>query len=228
MNTKQQLKTIDLNKIMEWGIKYMGNNQEEVIQRILIQESHKYKENEIKQKPIINTNELNILGYKNPKKAVQSLINKGVVKDLGNGLIELVTDKVYCHGCNNMEVYIWDKEDHLNTNHYWNDSVKKHNIGELNFSNKPRPDNIDHDFERIGEVIDNTIQVKCKNCDYKRTIYIDHYRHACNPNDQHIFIENPDDKTDIKIEYKHKEIVFKNHEELDKFIQSKINENNGA
>ena len=225
MNSTNQLKTIDLNKHVE-SIKYSREtSQEGQIESILRREFHRNNEYNIDNIPRINVKELSILGYKKPEKAIQNLIDRGVVTRKDD-IITLVTKQVYCNRCDHeRKVFVWDKEHHLNTFHYWREQDSKHYITDLEFSSKPIPDKIDHDFKAIGELIDNQLEVKCKNCGYERTIYIDNYRKECNPNDTSVFIENPEDQKDIKVRVysNHEEIVFKNQEELQKFIQSKLN-----
>lgn len=229
MNNKTQLKNlIDLNKHKD-NLKYSGaKNQEEQIELILIREFHNNNECKINITPKIHVPDLTILGYKKPEKAVKSLTARGVVKQLDNNIIELVTEQVYCNQCRNRAVFIWDKVNHLEKFHYWDNNVKLHNVLDLEFSNKPIPDMIDHDYKAISELKDNQIEVKCKNCGYERTIYIDHYN-QCDPFDKGIYIENPEDQTDIKIRVGRNSdyIVLKNQEELRQFIQSKINNKNG-
>lgn len=221
-------KTIDLNKHVDI-IKYSReNNQVGQIESILIREFHHNNEYNIDNIPRINVKELSILGYKKPEKAIQNLIDRGVVTRKDD-IITLVTKQVYCNRCDyERKVFVWDKEHHLQNFHYWNERNFKNYVIDLEFSSKPLPDKIDHDFKAIGELQDNKLEVKCKNCGYERTIYIDNYRKECNPNDTSVFIENPDDLENIKVIVyaNHEELVFKNQEELQKFIQSKVN--NGA
>ena len=225
MNTlEQSKKTIDLNKHKD-NLKYSwAKNQEEQIELILIREFNNNKEYDINAIPRINIKDLSILGYKNPQKAVKTLINRGVVKQLNDDIIELITDQVYCNQCRTRPVFVWDKVNHLEKFHYWSNNTKIHNVLDTEFSNKPLPDMIDHDYKIIGELKDNQIEVKCKNCGYERTIYID-YRRECDPFDKSIFIDNPQDQKDIKVKVGRNDdiIILKNQEELQKFIDNQVN-----
>ena len=219
MNILKQNQTIDLNKHKE-NLKYSGaKNQEEFIELILIREFHNDK------KPKINVKDLSILGYKNPKNAIKALIDRGVVKQNGD-IIELVTDQVYCNRCRTRPVFVWDKVDHMEKWHYWNNDTKIHNVLDSEFSSKPFPDMIDHDYEAMGKLENNQLEVKCKNCGYQKTIYIDHYR-ECDPFDKSIFIKNPEDQWNIKVRIGRDSdyITLENQEELKKYIDSKLKEN---
>lgn len=221
MNSTNQLKTIDLNKYVGHDKAFRTTNQQDTIESILRHQLYRNKEYEINEIPRIDIRDLEILGYKKPEKAIKSLLDKGVVKQIDKNTIELITDFVYCDECRNSQVFVWDKIDHLRIFHRWDEILFKHNVAELKFSKKPIPDKIDHDYEQISQLNNNEIDVRCKNCGYERTIYID-YR-DCDPYYKNLYIENPDSDKDIKIKFKHKEIVFKNQEELQKFIQSKLN-----
>jgi hypothetical protein len=225
-NKKVTKNTVDLNKHIDTSRLFRAKNQEETIQTILIREFYHNNEYEISNEaPKIYVPDLAILGYKKPEKAVKSLIDRGVVKELDNNIIELVTKQVYCNQCRNRQVFIWDRVNHMETFHYWDEGVQKHNVLKLEFSNKPFPEMIDHDYQAISELIDNQLEVKCKNCGYEKTVYIDN-RKECDPFDKGIFIDNPEDEKDIKIRIGRNSsfTVLKNQEELKQFIQSKIKE----
>ncbi len=215
---------IDLNKHIDTARWANTKNQEETIKMIFMREFWHNKEYEITNSaPKLYIPDLVILGYKKPEKAVKSLLNKGVVKQLDNNTIELITKVVYCNQCRNREIFIWEKEDHLTKFHYWSEIVKKHNVMDTEFSNKPFPNKIDHDYEQISELKDNKIQVKCKNCNYERTIYIEN-RADCDPYRKSVYIQNPEDERNIEVRYNNTKIILKNQEELKQFIKSKIEE----
>ncbi len=218
---------VDLNKHVDtakWG---RSTNQEDTIKTILIREF--YHNNEYKitnEAPKIKISELSILGYKKPEKAIRSLLANGVIKLLDdNKTIELVTKQVYCNQCRNNPVFIWDKLNHLKTFHYWSEIALKHNIVDTEFSNKPFPEKVDHDYKAIGKLEDNQLRVKCKNCNYERTIYIEN-RKECDPFRKSVFVDNPDAEKDIEIRFGNNVMILKNQEELKQFIQSKIEELN--
>lgn len=217
MNTIEQKQTIDLNKHKD-NLKYSwAKNQEEQIQLILVQESH--NKDTI---PRINIKDLSILGYKKPEKAVKSLIDKGVVKQNGD-IIELVTEQVYCNQCRDRPVFVWDKVHHMETFHYWDNRMKLHNVLESEFSKKPFPDMEDHDYETVSELQDNQLEVRCKNCGYQRTIYIDN-RNECDPYDKSIYIDNPEDQWNIKVKVGRNSdyITLADQDALKEFIQSHL------
>jgi len=158
--------------------------------------------------------------YKNPETAITTLVRKGVIKRFRgeyDDVIELNTRIAYCIECRG-EVFYWDRWNHLVRHHAWHkydlefnskyELVEKeskglhpayaHNPWETRFSSKPYPQKEDHEYEQIGELQDNKFTIRCKKCGDIRPIYINDIRNGCDPYDKSIYVENPEDETNIR------------------------------